>query len=54
MEFIALIVIIFVCLLSETTRKLGVFLFILLYLAYPITSIALTAILIHFINRQKP
>ena len=53
MEFITLTVITFVCLLFETTRKFGMFLFIFLFLAFPLTVISLAAIAIHFINRQK-
>ena len=53
MEFITLTVITFVCLIFETTRKFGIALFILLFLAYPLTLITLAAIVIHFINRQK-
>lgn len=53
MEFIALTVITFVCLILETTRKYGIALFILLFLAYPLTLITLAAIVIHFINRHK-
>ncbi len=53
MEFIALTVITFVCLLLETTRKFGIALFILLFLAYPLTLIMLVAIVIHLINRHK-
>lgn len=53
MEFIALTVITFMCLLLESTRKFGIALFILLFLAFPLTVIALAAIAIHFINRHK-
>ena len=53
MEFITLTVITFVCLLFETTRKFGMFLFIFLFLAFPLTVISLAAIVIHFINRHK-
>jgi len=53
MEFITLTVITFLCLLFETTRKFGIVLFILLFLAFPLTVISLAAITIHFINRHK-
>lgn len=53
MEFITLVVITFVCMLFETTRKFGIVLFILVFLAFPLSFISLAAIAIHFINRQK-
>ena len=53
MEFITLTVITFLCLLFETTRKFGMLLFVLLFLAFPLCFISLAAIVIHFINRQK-
>lgn len=53
MEFITLTVITFVCLLFETTRKYGMFLFIVLFVAFPLSFISLAAIVIHFINRQR-
>lgn len=53
MEFITLTVITFLCLLFESTRKFGIFLFIILFLAFPLTVISLAAIVVHFINRHK-
>ena len=53
MEFITLAVITFVCLLFETTQKFGMFLFVILFLAFPLTFICLAAIVIHLINRYK-
>lgn len=53
MEFITLTVITFVCLFFETTRKFGIVLFILLFLAFPLSLISLAAIAIHFINRHN-
>lgn len=53
MEFITLTVITFVCLLFESTRKFGIVLFVLLFIAFPLSFISLTAVVIHFINRQK-
>lgn len=52
MGFITLTVIILLCLLFDTTRNFGFLLFILLFLTYPLTVIALVAIAIHFINRH--
>lgn len=54
MEFITLLVITFACLLSDSTRKFGTVLLILLFLAYPLTFITLTAIALYFINRHNP
>lgn len=53
MEFITLTVITFVCLLFESTRKFGMFLFIFLFLAFPLTVISLAAIVIYLINRHN-
>lgn len=53
MEFITLVVITFACLLSESTRKFGYVLFMLLFLAFPLSVISMTAITIYLINRQK-
>lgn len=52
MEFITLTVITCLCLSFDTTRKFGIFLLILLFITFPLTVIALTAIVIHFTNRQ--
>lgn len=54
MEFITLLVIAFLCLISEGTRKFGIALIILLFIAFPLTCIALTAITIFLINRNNP
>jgi len=53
MEFITLTVITFACLLSDATRKFGIVLFIILFLAFPLTFISLAAIATYFINRYK-
>lgn len=53
MEFITLTVITFVCLIFESTRKFGIFLFIFLFLAFPLTVISLAAIVIYLINRHN-
>jgi hypothetical protein len=53
MEFITLAVISFICLLFESTRKFGCALFIVLFVVFPLSFIALAAITIHFINRQQ-
>lgn len=53
MEFITLLVITFLCLLFESTRKFGIILFILLFLAFPLTFISLAAITIHFIHKHN-
>lgn len=51
MEFITLLVIAFLCLLSRHTRKFGIVLVALLFLAFPLTFIALMAIAIYTINK---
>ncbi len=51
MEFITLLVIAFLCLLSGHTRKFGIVLVALLFLAFPLTFIALMAIAIYTINK---
>ncbi len=53
MEFITLLAIAWLCLLFETTRKFGIGLLALLFLAFPLGCIALAAIVVHFINRYK-
>lgn len=51
MEFITLVVIALLCLISEATRKMAIVLFALLFLAFPLTSIALLAIVIYITNK---
>ena len=51
MEFITLLVIALLCLLSRHTRKFGTALVALLFLAFPLTCIALLAIAIYTINK---
>ena len=53
MELLALVILTFVCLVIETTRKFGLILFFLLFLAFPLTVLCLSAIVIHFINRNN-
>ncbi len=51
MEFITLLVIALLCLLSEHTRTYALVLLALLFLAFPLTFIALMAIAIYTINK---
>ena len=55
MEFITLVVIALLCLLSKKTRSFAYVLLVLLLLAYPFTFIALLVIAfaIHFINKAN-
>lgn len=55
MEFITLVVIALLCLISKKFRKFAFVLFALLLLAFPFTFISLLviAIFIHFINKSK-
>jgi hypothetical protein len=55
MEFITLVVIALLCLISKKTRKFALVLFALLLLAYPFIFITLLviAIVIHLINKSK-
>lgn len=51
MEFITLLVIALLCLLSRHTRKFGIGLVVLLFIAFPLACIALLAIAIYTINK---
>ena len=51
MEFITLLVIALLCLLSDHTRKFGIFLVALLFLAFPLACITLLALAIYTINK---
>jgi hypothetical protein len=53
MEFVTLLVIALLCLLSENTRTFSLVLFVLLFLAFPLTFIAALAILIYYFNKPK-
>jgi hypothetical protein len=51
MEFITLVVIALLCLLSEKTRKFAYVLLALLFLAFPLTFITILAVVIYFTNK---
>ena len=51
MEFVTLLVIAFLCLLSDNTRTYALVLFTLLFLAFPLTFIAVLAVFIYTINK---
>lgn len=53
MEFVTLLVIAFLCLLSENTRNFSLVLFALLFLAFPLTFISLLTTAIYFINKHN-
>lgn len=55
MEFITLVVIALLCLISKNFRKFALVLFALLLLAFPFTfiTVLVIAIVIHFINKSK-
>lgn len=53
MEFVTLLVIALLCLLSENTRKFAFILFALLFLAFPLTFITVLAIAIYYFNKLK-
>lgn len=51
MEFITLLVIALLCLLSRHTRKFGIFLMALLFLAFPLACITCVALAIYTFNK---
>ena len=51
MEFVTLLVIALLCVLSENTRKFAFILFALLFLAFPLTFITVLAIVIYYLNK---
>ena len=51
MEFVTLLVIALLCLLSENTRKYAFVLLALLFLAFPLTFITVLAIVIYYLNK---
>ena len=53
MEFVTLLVIALLCLLSENTRKFAFVLLALLFLAFPLTFITVLAIVIYYLNKLK-
>jgi hypothetical protein len=53
MEFITLLVIALLCLLTENTRTFALALFVLLFLVFPLAFIAALAILIYYFNKPK-
>ena len=53
MEFITLVVIALLCLLSENARTFALVFLALLFLAFPLTFIAVLAIVIYYFNKPK-
>ncbi len=53
MEFITLVVIALLCLLSENTRKFALVLLAVLFLAFPLISIVILAVAIYYFNKPK-
>lgn len=53
MEFVTLLVIALLCLASEHTKTYALVLLALLFLVFPLTSIALLAIVIYYFNKPK-
>ncbi len=53
MEFITLVAIALLCLASEHTRTCALVLLALLFLAFPLTFIAVLAIVIYYFNKPK-
>lgn len=51
MEFITLLVIALLCLSSEHTRTYALVLLVLLFLAFPLTFLAVLAIAIYYFNK---
>ena len=51
MEFITLLVIALLCLASENTRTYALVLLALLFLAFPLTFLALLALVIYLFNK---
>ncbi len=51
MEFITLLVIALLCLLSGHTRKFGIFLVALLFLAFPLAFMTILALAIYTFNK---
>lgn len=51
MEFITLLVIALLCLSSEHTKTYALVLLVLLFLAFPLTFLAVLAIAIYYLNK---